>query len=1209
MNAISLFTKKSFDFAKHLIIEKKADLAVKTFSGNNCFHTFAMTDFKSSIRNLKTANFKEYLKQKNQARELYKSFFNLLSENGIDVNEKNMAGDTPLSIALRENNLLFLEMITDHPELNVDHLVQNKSELHFFKQMVFNPKGPELLIKLISKSKDFSLLLQLYNLDNGYNAFHSILNHTVCSYFSYLNGIKSGFNTKYHFYLSQWNLLNTGRPTSQQGLFGQPQFGGMKSSQDHEIIEEEKEETEKNETEVKIEKLKTRIKTLKNQIKNKKNKHALKYFLKAKADLYSPANYNVLANQYEEKLKARLIEIFEIFKTNGYDFSQKVRLYKKEYVEETMVNQAQSRMNSFGGGFNNNQTKSSLSSNRVLWKDKGYTINKDAKNTVFHMLMKKGNMFLFEYFLDNLKFNKNECNFLGYSLINFLAFNYKGSSPKMDVKVYNEDYDRERQNLLDSEKKKKLEKQQPGVQMNEPINTGSLFQPQYSKGLGSSRMRKTTTRKPMRPSKYMARSARKSQPFGGFNNNDNENISQTPLTSRMEEQAIFVMEKLLELGESPDLHNKKKDYPIIKICQDGGNELLHILVRNKVNLNVVDRQNRSPLLIFAKRRDVKTCEYLLSNGVNVNIIDRKGRNALHWSLNQTNAQNSNNFDLEEVLIERGINLNLKDQLGKTPIFYLFSKVGNEFINEKLDPIEIFSYLLALNVLELEGQDKWGNRLIHYSAQRGSYLCMIYLLRKNVKVNVYNNCENSPLNFAIQNQQNDVAIILLEHKANVNDLVRVVDYASKKRYEQELKKRKREEIQSQKDKAILEEKSIIEEEEDDIEDQEQEETEIILEEKGRLIEEAVLSKFKEDEESEDEEEWHQYVKLSTQKKKRKKPVKYGDESDIEESDEEVKESNPNRNTFGYNHNSYYDNYQIYDFANSHGNNSWQITNVKNNLREKLQTMKKKKEEWEKLQSLAEKDFIIEVGSQFKMALKNKMLSVNFLLVDFGFNIGQAIMDTLALQNHGYTRTLLNKKIKNEMFHSIDGKGRNIFHYLAFFGQGLSQQDLDYFMSKFISKNINVAEKDCLGRKPIHYAAIKGNLAFIRGIKEHDKNLRAQDVFGNTLLSLYIRSHNIDRNGLEVFINEYKNDVNIIFKTTDDQFIKELSEFDLTNFTKAEIKKQISSLLRIKQKNLFDFQTEMKFREGEQIPHQKKKAVSVKTLPTYSFIYMTPKKISL
>jgi ankyrin repeat protein len=1173
MNALGLFTEQSYKFSKLLIEEKGADLNIKTFSGSNCFHQLAMMNPLKNYKSLKFVDYPKFLESKAQSLELYQKFYHLFVSSGMDINEKNLSGHSPLSIALNEKNRNFLELLTKESELQVDRLVHEKSELHNFKEFVFDKKAPKILVNIIKKSKDFSLLMQLYDTDTGYNAFHDVLNQVVTKFTSHINMVKSQYQGKYSNYL---RLVNNAKAPLFDTSIGKSSMRIVDDDEEDDeddeeygkgIQEEEVEETKKivqenlgsGELENDVKAIRKKLNKLKAKLRKKIEFDLCMDYARAKSQLYQPKYINLLCTEKREELKNQIIEIFKTFEQNGYDFSEKVRLYKKKITNVSVVEKGKQQFN------RHNQTPSTP--HRIKWKNKNYTVNVEAKNTVFHILMKNASTYLFDYFKKKVKLLKNECNFLGYSLIHYLVKNFNNVTPKMDIKVHNKDYDYEKEIM---KKKRKIQQEaKDKTQPTQPFEvSGGLFN-NPTPGFGiPSRIKQIAYKHPRKAAarKKIARRVG----FGKPAEHSTGVLSVDPENINLVDETVLVMKRLLNLKENPNLPNKNNEFPIIKVCTNGGNELLHLLVQNKTNLNVLDKRGNTPLLIFVKRRDLRSCEYLLENEADITLRDHKGRNALHWSLNQTTPQNSNNFDLEEILLEKGVNLNEKDKFGRPPIFYLFTKVENEFINTKLDPIEIFSYMISFKGMDLEQIDYLGNRLIHYLAQRGSYLCMIYLLREKVSINALNNYNNSALNISIINKQNDVAIILLQSNAEVNKSIQIVDFKTMREYKKykELKEKEKD----QDTQAIAEE------------EEEEEPTKLELEDETGFIKERILDQFKEDSESEEEEEWHDFIKKMSSKNKKNLKKMYLME---EEEEEDLVEESEENNQHGYR--TYKrTSYNMFDL-NSNYHSTWQINSMKQNLRQKIEKKLKKKQKWEQLEKMAAKNFISEQGSQFKFALRNAMLSVNFLLVDFKFNLGQAIMDTISIRNWDYTKTLLNKKMKNEMFQFVDNKGRNVMHYLAYFGASLSQKDLEYFLEKFEEKGIQTDLSDCLDRSPIHYAALKGNLTFINSVKKDVGCMNQKDLFGNTLLSLYLRSNSISRETLRIFVEDFENDVNLKFLTSNDDFVKDVESFNFWTMEPKELKKKLKKCLQQSPPKIQFFDMELKLREGQKIPQIKKSSL--------------------
>lgn len=1127
---------------------------------------------------------------------------------GANPNEKNLGGFTPLSICLSNGNTNFLKLLTENADLRVDHVVKDKSELHYLTEIIMREDTPEILEKLLLKTSNFGLLMQLYDLNTGFNIFHAVLNRVVNEYFSYLDKKQLSRFSEFQKTVQLLNKLKQGTQSKTKRAMGIAAHNTMQ-------IEEEA-GVEDDELLAKLEEAEKKAERAQLRSESEPTKKTLISFLEKKLETVKSRYTRVYMQREENRLQERLEKIFESFKKRGYDLSQKVRLYKRKIEKKSLEQTTNSNYNHYSYRNQNqrfNNSDPNANAHFEQWKNKDYKVNRLAKSSVFHLIMKKANVFLFKYFKRNLRWKRNILNYRGESLINTLVKNYHAGTPSMDLKIYNKDYDRLAYlQQLEEEKKKKSQAEK--IQEEEKnLDSMNLFSGGFggqSQGFGGSGFGKYTFGKTARKSVGYKRPRKKraykktARGFGNFGNNNtnnnnskiqkgfamptesNEKYQWTDLNDRRENETLQVIGELLKKGENPDLEDKFGNLPILKVALNGGNDLLHLLIQNGTNLNVLDRNGQNPLLLFAKRRDLKSCEYLIANLADIGMSDLSGRNALHWSLNNTDASSSSNFDLEELLINSGVKVNQKDKRGLTPVNYLFTKIGSAFIKEKLDPIEILSYMLSQNTISLEEEDRYGNRLLHYAAQRGAYLCVLYLLRAKAEVNVYNKVGNTPFNISLQNSHNDVAIILLQHNAQVNDKVYQVDYESMRKYHIEKRKRAKEKRERQKEKEQTQSEPIEEEEEDEEAEEEVVENRELENETG-LVEEAIMDRFKEHEESEDEDEWNpsQATKRGSSRRSepKRKETRYGDEDKISESEFDDDEEEQNNNPYAYHHN-----YQVYNFANAyHNNNQWMKNQMRQQLKDKLRTEKEKKDTWKKLEKLFKRNFVTKVSSQFKVALENSMLSVNFLLVDFGFELGQAVMDAFSLHNFSYAKTLLNKKVQPTRFKFNDAKGRNLVHYLASFGGSASGSDMDYFMDAIRRLGLDLNVKDCLGRTPAHYAALNNHLQFIERLHEGGIELGDCDVFDNNLLSLFMRKNNPDTAKIRLFVQEYSNNVDCVFKEPLQESISEIEKFELIEHTSAEIQKKIKEALKSGKKTAaWGWKDEVKAREGKTVREHKK-----------------------
>lgn len=211
MSTLKIFTEKSFEFAKYLVEKKSADVRVKDFNGHNIFHQLAMLDPFRDLSRLKFSNHKEYLQQKYTNRQLFRKFFHLFLDNGVDINERNVKGFSALSIGLTEKNRSFVELITANTDLNVDQVIDDKCELHFFRDYALETNSPQILERIISKSANFELLMQFHDVRSGFNAFHSILDWIVGSFQSETNDLKEHYAGKFKDYLRLLEKMDSGQ--------------------------------------------------------------------------------------------------------------------------------------------------------------------------------------------------------------------------------------------------------------------------------------------------------------------------------------------------------------------------------------------------------------------------------------------------------------------------------------------------------------------------------------------------------------------------------------------------------------------------------------------------------------------------------------------------------------------------------------------------------------------------------------------------------------------------------------------------------------------------------------------------------------------------------------------------------------------------------------------------------------------------------------
>lgn len=97
---------------------------------------------------------------------------------------------------------------------------------------------------------------------------------------------------------------------------------------------------------------------------------------------------------------------------------------------------------------------------------------------------------------------------------------------------------------------------------------------------------------------------------------------------------------------------------------------LKSLIMNKVDLNPLDEDGRTPLIHSVIDGMYEFIQLLLENGANVNVSDELGYTALHY------AAQSYDLKATQLLLENGAKVDILDNHGNTPLFRaVFNSAG------------------------------------------------------------------------------------------------------------------------------------------------------------------------------------------------------------------------------------------------------------------------------------------------------------------------------------------------------------------------------------------------------------------------------------------------------------------------------------------------------------------------------------------------------
>lgn len=102
-------------------------------------------------------------------------------------------------------------------------------------------------------------------------------------------------------------------------------------------------------------------------------------------------------------------------------------------------------------------------------------------------------------------------------------------------------------------------------------------------------------------------------------------------------------------------------------------ELLDWLLVHGLDLNAVDSDGETALMIALNVQQTEPMEWLISKGANLNIQDNEGQTALHLAIE------SEYFDRAIKLIEAGADVNAADEQGNTPLHSAINEKANQVI--------------------------------------------------------------------------------------------------------------------------------------------------------------------------------------------------------------------------------------------------------------------------------------------------------------------------------------------------------------------------------------------------------------------------------------------------------------------------------------------------------------------------------------------------
>ena len=246
--------------------------------------------------------------------------------------------------------------------------------------------------------------------------------------------------------------------------------------------------------------------------------------------------------------------------------------------------------------------------------------------------------------------------------------------------------------------------------------------------------------------------------------------------------SVTTLDNILEQGLDIEARDNNGDTPLHRAAARGTPEIVQRLVDRGADIMAVNNRRQNPFLVSVAVGNKEEAEILLKQGSNVQVADIDGNTPLHFAVElprllkriiknggDVNAVNVNgctplhrasclaySTNVVKFLLKAGGDIHCRDNQGNTPLHIAMTRIGDDVAN-----------LLIKNGSDVKACNLQGKTCLHMMSSVCAFGVNFveHLILHGVQVNAVDELGGTPLHFAVQQNDWVQAKDLLKHGAD------------------------------------------------------------------------------------------------------------------------------------------------------------------------------------------------------------------------------------------------------------------------------------------------------------------------------------------------------------------------------------------------------------------------------------------------------------